>query len=233
MIHRILCCSDTHAELPPQLDESEAIAWLHGGDVVDGPTLVGDDADPLDDPLRAPTARWFTDRRVPVFIVRGNHDTADELRAFQNGRDITGDVVRIAAELCVAGVGWTGERYFELPLESDLKTVCDAVRRNAARVLTPDDHLVLLTHYPPRLPGMRELQNDPPNGGLWYDAVRELMEELPVVAVVQGHVHRWERSSQTVTYGGRDVLVFHPGRRGGVLLVDVATGSAACEWPPP
>jgi Icc-related predicted phosphoesterase len=230
VVLRFLCCSDTHGQRPPIVDETGVVAWLHGGDIVHGPAIVDDTSSPFDDPLRASAARWFAERQVPVFVVKGNHDTADELHAFRTACDVTARIVPVAPRIFVAGVGWTGERYFELPLESDLKSVCDSLRRQALRLIMPRDSIVLLTHYPPRFPGMREMEKDPPNGGIWYDCVRQPVEELPVIAVVQGHVHRWENSSQTVRCAGRDVLQFHPGRRGGVLLVDAANATAAMEW---
>jgi Icc-related predicted phosphoesterase len=124
-----------------------------------------------------------------------------------------------------------GERYFELPNESDLCEVCDTVAKRAGRLLGPSDRLVLLTHYPPRLVGMRELERDPPNGGLWYDCVRELAETLHPIAIVQGHVHSWAGTSQEAELDSRSVTVFHPGRAGGTLLVDVGLGAAGIEWP--
>lgn len=227
----MLCCSDTHGEVPPVLDDANATAWLHAGDVADGPSAVEDESDPLDDPLRAAAARWYTTRPVPVFVVRGNHDVTDDLGAFAAATDVTGRVSRLADGLWVAGVGWGGERYFELPLESDLRAACDDVERMARRLVMPRDRVVLLTHYPPRLPGMRSVDRDPPNGGLWYDCVRELAESLRPAAVVQGHVHKWAGTSQTVTLGGANVLVFHPESTGGILLVNASDGIAGMEWP--
>jgi Icc-related predicted phosphoesterase len=231
VIHRLLCCSDTHGRLPPALDEAGATAWLHAGDVANGPELVADGSDPLADPLREPVARWFASRPIPVVLVRGNHDTADDFGAFRVAGDATGKVVRLADGLVVTGVGACGERYFELPLESDLRAVCDSVKRQAARLVMPSDRLVLLTHYPPRLPGMRAIERDVRDGGLWYDCVRELAETLRPVAIVQGHVHSWQGTSQTVTLGGANVLIFHAGLIGGTLVVNCESGGVEIEWP--
>ncbi|HEX8912833.1 MAG TPA: metallophosphoesterase [Humisphaera sp.] len=232
MTHRLLCCSDTHGQLPPVLDETGATAWLHGGDVADGPTLSGDDSSPFADPLREPIARWFASRPVPVLAVRGNHDTADEFHAFRSADDVTGRVVKVADGLFVAGVGWHGGWYGELPRESDLRPVCDAVERHVRRIVMPSDRLVLLTHYPPRLPGMREMERDVRDGGTWYDCVHELAEATSPVAVVQGHIHQWAGTSQTVELGGWAVTIFHPGRSGGTLCVDRARGGGVTiEWP--
>ncbi|QOV88845.1 metallophosphoesterase family protein [Humisphaera borealis] len=231
MIYRLLCCSDTHTEVPPNLDEASATAWLHAGDVVEGPEIVGDDSDPLQDFLRAPVARWFKERPLPVFVVKGNHDTVDDVHAFRHANDVTGRVVRIAESLVLAGIGWCGETYYELPLESDLRGPCDSVLRAANRILMPSDSLILLTHYPPRFPGMRELTRDVPNGGVWYDCVRGLVAELRPTAVVQGHVHSWAGTSQVVRIEDRDTTVFHPGKLGGILQVDTVCRTAEVSWP--
>jgi Icc-related predicted phosphoesterase len=203
---------------------------LHAGDANNGPTAVGDDSDPLDDPLRCDAANWFRSCSLPQFIVKGNHDGVDDLRAFTSGTDLTGRVIRIAPRLWLAGIGWHGERYYELPLEADLRKVCDVVLRQSRRLVMPNDRLVLLTHYPARYPGVQEVLNDRDGGGVWYDCVRGVIEELRPVVVVQGHVHRWARTSFTVRVENRDVLALFPGPAGAIVTVDVDEGTAEHEW---
>jgi Icc-related predicted phosphoesterase len=213
------------------LAEDGAVAWLHAGDVTNGPTAVQDDSDPLADPLRVEVAAWFARRSVPIFLVRGNHDVTDDFRAFQSGIDVTGLVLPLAPRLFVAGIGWHGERYFELPMEADLELVCDAVRRQARRKLMPRDRLVLLTHYPPRHPEFREVRGDRDGAGVWFDCVRRLVDELRPLAVVQGHVHRWFRTAHPVPGSwGATVLVVNPGPPGAIVTVDVDHGTAEHEW---
>jgi Icc-related predicted phosphoesterase len=225
--YRLLCCADTHGCLPPSLPEEGATAWLHAGDVTDGPAAVEDGSDPLLDPLRADVFGWFRGRALPVFTVRGNHDTVDDFGAFRSATDATGLVFPVAPGLFVAGVGWHGERYFELPLEGDLQAVADSVRRQALRKLSRDDRLVLLTHYPALIPGMYEVRGD---AGVWYHAVRALVEDLHPLAVVHGHMHQWAWTSRRTSVGGRDVLLLNPGRKGAILTVDVEAGTAEVEW---
>jgi Icc-related predicted phosphoesterase len=215
------------------LDEVRATAWLHAGDAMHGPAAVEaeDAVNPLRDPLRAPVARWFKERPIPVYIVKGNHDIADDFGAFRHGSEVSGVVRQIAPKLYVAGVGWCGEKYFELPLESDLESMCAQVIRQATRLVRNSYHLVLLTHYPPRLPGMREMERNPRNGGLWYDCVRELAATLRPAAIIQGHAHGWSGTSQSVDLGGKSVVIFHPGRIGGTLLLEMETGAVEVEWP--
>jgi Icc-related predicted phosphoesterase len=228
--YRLLCCADTHGRLPPPLPEEGAAAWLHAGDVTDGPNAVEDESDPSLDPLRADVAGWFKRRTLPVFIVRGNHDTVDEYRAFRSASDATGLLLPVAPQLWVAGVGWHGERYFELPLEADLEKVAESVRRQALRKLGSRDRVVLLTHYPARTPGLYEVLGD---AGVWYESVRRLVDDLRPLAVVHGHMHQWAWTSRQLDVAGREVLLLNPGRRGALLTVDVEAGTAAVEWAVP
>ena len=227
MRYRLLCCADTHGRPPPSLSEEGAAAWLHAGDITDGPTAVEDGSDPFLDPLRADVARWFQGRVLPVFAVRGNHDAVDDFGAFRSASDVTGIVLPIGPGLFVAGVGWHGEYYFELPLEADLQAVADSVRRQALQKLRPHDRLVLLTHYPARIPGMYHVSGD---AGVWYDSVRALIEDLRPQAVVYGHMHQWAWTSRQLSVGGREVLLLNPGREGAFLTVDVETATAEVEW---
>ena len=170
---------------------------------------------------------------MPVLLVPGNHDVADDLWAFRRADDVSGRIVRVADRLLVAGVGWHGERHFELPLESDLRPVCDAVRRQARRLVMPKARLVLLTHYPPRYPDFRTVPNDSPAAGVWFDAVRDLADDLRPVAVVQGHVHHWFGTSHPVLMDdGTTTLVVSPGPDGAELAVDVESGEVRLRWLP-
>lgn len=81
------------------------------------------------------------------------------------------------------------------------------------------------TRYPPRLPGMREVKVDIPDGGVWHDCIRDLAETLRPAAIVQGHMHRWNGTSQTYTLGGRPTLIRHPGWTGGTLPCQMTTAS--------
>lgn len=230
MRYRLLCCSDTHGHAPPRPDEAGAVAWLHAGDINHGPTAVADGSDPARDPLRAPAARWFTERTIPILAVPGNHDGVDDLRAFRAARDVDGLVVPVAPRLFVAGVGWHGQRYYEMPFEADLAKACDSVRRQALRLLSRDDRLILLSHYPPRFAGTREVVGDADGAGVWYDCIRRLVEELHPLAVVQGHVHKWFQTATTVDVDSRKVLTLSPGPSGAILTVDVHAGTAKHEW---
>ncbi len=160
----------------------------------------------------------------------GNHDTVDEYHAFKRATALDGSIARIAPGLCVAGIGWNGERYFELPLEADLRPICRSVQRQASLKLHSDDKLILLTHYPPRFASLRDVPGDCDGGGIWYDCVREVVELLKPVAVVQGHVHKWFQSSHTIPVGEQNVLIVSAGPLGAVLTIDLERGEATHDW---
>ncbi|MCC5829743.1 MAG: metallophosphoesterase [Phycisphaeraceae bacterium] len=227
MVYRLLCCSDSHGDPPPHADEREVVVWLHGGDLVDG-SRVGRAGTTWQAAARV-WNEWAAARTVPVLLTPGNHDTPAFRQHLLRLRDISGGVHRIAANLLIAGIGWSGERFYELPLEADLDAVCDQVRRHIRRERRADDHVALLTHYPPHA-------NDPwpaapsalPNRGT-FRCVTALVAEIAPVAVVQGHVHDWFGMHRRCEFGGHRSLVINPGPRGCKLLVDAATGQASVE----
>lgn len=230
MIHRLLCCSDTHGSVPPAVVDPDAIAWLHAGDLcraAEAPDLYSD-SNPLEDPILAPVSQWFAKAQVPTFFVQGNHDVVDLYHARRWASDITGRIIPIADHLYIAGVGWHGERYFELLFEADLRRCCDSIMRQA-RQLTSRDWLVLLTHYPPRYSHTHDVPNDQDGGGVWYDCVRQLADELNVVAVVQGHNHRWFGDTSYVAAANRRVLLTNPGPQGCRISIHSETGHAEIQ----
>jgi Icc-related predicted phosphoesterase len=221
MNYRLLCCSDTHGEAPPNFDDATATAWLHAGDLYEGPSLVchDEDATPLPgDPIAEVFLSWARSRRAPVYAVQGNHDVADPYGWFAAVSDVSGRVERLGDDLLLVGVGWHGGVYFELPGESDLETVCERVRRQVRREARQGDAIVLLTHYPPLLPGLF-----PPRKGRTASAadggsvsIARLVDELKPVAIVQGHEHRWAGLSGR--HGAS--LVICPHRTGMEMIVD-------------
>lgn len=221
-IVRLLCCSDTHGSPPPPVDERGAAAWLHGGDVYEQTSSV----DPAT--VQRGMRRWLDGRSIPVYAVRGNHDKVDAAGVFQDGRDVTGQVRKIAEGLWVAGIGWFGDSPYDVPTENDVAPLCDNIRRDAARSLKPSDRLILLTHYPALLRGLCPLAGYA--GGGILDGIRLLIENLKPIAVVQGHVHEWFGMSGVFDYAGGRSLIVNPGPQGALLDLDLASGSASCEF---
>ena len=223
----LLCFSDTHGDLPPALDETHAIAWLFAGDYYNGPEIDTLDDDASDLAAREflyPAAGWITKRSIPVCAVHGNHDILDPWNFFRQAEQIDGMVHRVADRVLVAGIGWNGEKYFEIPTESDLVSQCDSVRRQITRIGTDRDHIVLMTHYPPRLSEIFPSGEFSDPG--WYGCLRKLAEEVNAIAIIQGHNHRWHGLSGTFILAGRNCLALQPGPLGMRLAIDPECGVA-------
>lgn len=219
---RLLCCSDTHGRRPPPLDEDGAIAWLHAGDVESGPDVDASmlEVDPRLDPLLAPVATWFDSRPIPVHLVRGNHDCVDVYRAFDAGRDVGGRVVPLAPGVWLAGLGWHGERYFELPTDSDLMSALTSLERQLRRLAGPGDAVVLLSHYPLRADEARPAH---PMNAEDSAGIRAFVDRVRPALVVEGHVHHRAGTSIALAHDdGRLTWVVNPGRAGCVVEIDVA-----------
>ena len=193
-------CADSHGR-PPELPPMDGvIAWLHGGDI-----CRGDNADDL-----ARMTAWQRSLPVPLLAVRGNHDVGRVREWFLRCEDITGGVRRIADDLLVAGVGWAGEKHYELPAEGDLRPVCDQVRRQLLRLQTVRDRLILLTHYPPAYPGC--------DG---HRCILDLIEQIRPIMVVTGHLHGLAGTQAQIAPSGSVIVVHHPGLHGKALRIGV------------
>lgn len=199
-------CSDTHGGLLPRWPGKCLAAILHAGDVHHAPSLIDDEGDPS---LR----QWVESAGSPVLAVRGNHDHRDPGRFFQAADDITGRLRQLAPGLWVAGVGLAPERYYDLPGESDMEPQCSDLLRQARRQVMPSDRLILLTHYPPKLP---ELPHGEVPAHWTYLCLAQLVEQLRPVAIVQGHVHDWFGRQWRRPDG---TLIVSPGPMGGLLTV--------------
>jgi len=229
VVHQFFCCTDTHGRLPaiPRIAGLALSGTFHAGDIYNGAELTPRDrhepalnATGWTDPDVAEVAEWI-ESAGPVYVVRGNHDPADPHKFFRRSEDVTGRVVRISDSLLVAGVGWHGERHYELPGESDIDRVLDAVRHQLRRLVTTRDSLILVTHYPPRCAELFPVAV--PESGWWHQCTRAFVEEFRPIAVVQGHVH--ELRGRTAMLGPS--LIVHPGKLGLVLAIDSVQRTAS------
>ena len=210
-MHKFLCCSDTHGQLPPAVKDQSITAVLHAGDFF-GMGKKQAQACRLQE--------WAAACPVPVLRVKGNHDCAPWGQLLEGcGHDISGQVVRIAPGLHVAGIGWAGEQYFDLPTEEDLKAVCDKALASARSTMKPGDRCVLLTHYPANLSEVFPSDGSDKTGVFWH-CLRELIHALRPLAVIQGHVHGLFLSQGQYTFNGGCTLVAYPGPEGGILAYD-------------
>jgi Icc-related predicted phosphoesterase len=216
-VYRLGVCSDTHGHTAPAFDAASVSAVLHAGDLYDA---ANRDSLPRD-----PMTLWLAKCPAPVFLVRGNHDYWDHHEVFERYNDVTGHIREIAPRLFVAGVGFCRRRYYDLPGETDLQPVCRDVLRSARRLIGTSDRIVLLTHYPAKFPAIYPAEEGPL--GWAFECVRELIEELRPIAVVQGHVHEWFGQTHTVEVSGRQVLLLHPGPLGGILRIDTDSSTAS------
>ncbi len=142
-IMKLACCSDTHGALPPSPPLDDIAAWLHAGDVDYG----GPDRSKVakaQNPPELSLSDWVRTRTAPVYAVRGNHDMDDLADFFRHSNDIGGRVVHVAERLWLASIGWAARRYNDLPAESDLRPVCDTLRRQLLRQLPNGDRWILL-----------------------------------------------------------------------------------------
>ena len=221
MTHHLLCCSDTHGRFPPMATAPPPLAFLYAGDYYDR-------AQRSTGPKDSAPAEWLTSAAAPVYAVRGNHDQDDPHGFFARSIDAGGAIQQLAPSLFIAGLGWHGERYFELPREIDLERVCDRLRTMAAAKLGPADRLVLLTHYPAEMPAVFSFR--PRRSGWWFACVRRLIDNLRPIAVVQGHIHQLEGHSAAYEVEGRSVLIAFPGPRGMKIAIDTEVPSARVIW---
>lgn len=211
----LACCSDTHGTVPPLLSGNIS-AWLHGGDVYEGAEPTRGTAE-----LRA----WLSRQTVPVLAVRGNHDVVDTADVFANGRDITAAIQRISEGLFVAGIGWHGERYYEVPTQNNMDELCGRLQLQIMNEVGIGDRLILLTHYPADVPDAADWPGS--SGG--YAAIGDLIAAVHPAVVIQGHDHEWFGVVREIAVDDFSCLAVHPGSKGMLLHVEIATGRVWVE----
>lgn len=221
---KFLCCSDTHSLLPPPLDETDALAWLHAGDVYHHGFISK--GQKLPSALRL--VEWIESRKIPVFAVKGNHDCSFDVPFFDKAENATGRSKLLAPGLMLIGLGWSGGAYYDLPTESDMQRICDEARREWLLKSVAGDQYVFLTHYPFWSPNLYEFNSNPE--GWMFECIREFIHEIKPLAIIQGHVH--ELMGSQLIYSGPDFqsLAVFPGPEGGILNIDKETSSASFEF---
>lgn len=219
---RLLCCSDTHDQLPPPLSEDGATAWLHAGDVYDLPSLTK--AQPgLSDEAHPDVDAWARRRTVPVYAVRGNHDYADPYDFFTPGRNVSGRVVRLGEHVLLAGVGFAYRRSLIPPLDEELEEVCVRVQRHLTDEQRGGDRVVLLSHYPMRRPGLFPEKHWEHLTSLCFSSVTNLVDAVSPAVVIQAHLHEWHglTAKLKLKKSKRTALVAMPGPRGMTIDIEI------------
>ena len=230
----VACVCDTHGAVPPPLDQSskgQVAAWLHAGDIYDR----GDRSR-----QKAPTTKalevrdWIKGKKVPVFSVAGNHDCNENASIFAVSHNATGDCLRVPdSRIWVAGIGWSGERFYDLPRERDVAEVCVKTMNEIVRRSQAGDKFIVLTHYMPWFPRAFSFSGN--REGWAFDCIAELVREVKPLAVVFGHIH--ELFGRQVPYAEHALtdkgdlntlktLLVCPGPKGGHLHIDIDAGQA-------
>ena len=206
---RFACFSDTHGcHRPKIIDPIDGI--LHAGDLCD---CGGDKTIPSN-------PKVLTWKEGSIWAVRGNHDCGSEADSVFQSMDVSGLVTQLAHGLWLVGIGWHGEYYFDLPLDRDLVKVADDVLRQCLAKMANGDRSILLTHYPPAIPG----QNLSGQGQHWFHkAVFNVAEAIRPSVVIAGHLHDLQnpwKPSYFLEFAGVSIPVVIPGPQGIMLSID-------------
>ncbi len=230
LLHKLLLCSDTHETAPRVRKTADALCWLHAGDFYLNKDMASADDDTDDqyaDTIGAleggEAYQWFKTCSLPIYTIRGNHDGHDAWGFFRTAHDISGGAVHIAPQLLLAGVGWHGRNYNDLPSESNFYHPCSMVAKAVRQQRKNGDLLVLISHYPAYAP---PAHSDSPGP---FARLRALVEEIQPSVIVQGHVHEWAGTYYEAPLGERRLLVVNPGPIGGILTVDPTTLSTVFD----
>jgi Icc-related predicted phosphoesterase len=141
---------------------------------------------------------------------------------------IDGRVVQVAPKLFVAGIGWSGENFYDLPTSYDMKQICASVLKDALVKMSAGDQSIILTHYPPWIDEVYgKVATYELVEGWMYDCVREVAEAIRPLAVLSGHVHQLFGASAM----WEGTLLVHPGSVPGILTVDPEARTAFYSFP--
>jgi predicted phosphodiesterase len=164
MMLRIACVADTHGWDPPNIGPADL--WLHAGDIKDRGGSF-------------PLEPWI---RLNMRLVHGNHDCGKMPPSLSF---IDGDVVEGVKNLWIAGLGWNGGQFYDIPTHKEIEPVCSKIQSRlfnlkAVGRIPPKASIVLLSHYPPSSVCAY------PFG---YQAIDNLIKEINFDLIVSGHMH--------------------------------------------
>jgi Icc-related predicted phosphoesterase len=220
---KIGCCSDTHAQIPPEFEGIDA--YLHAGDIynrgrqykeVHGPT-----------PNMVAVGQWASRQQIPIVWALGNHDCNDNAWLGSVCTSMVG-CHPLGQNLKVVVLGWHGGVYSDLPREMDMRKVCTEAMNDVVRKSSSKDKFIVLTHFAANFPELFHFNGNPE--GWAFNCIRELVIELKPLALIEGHIH--ELSGVDARLAGPDfeTLVAFPGPNGGVLDVDVENKKVSFDW---
>jgi len=230
VIWRAFCCSDTHGKVPPTYREDLCKAALHAGDFYDrtGAKIYGVAHWQAAAWLNAEQGMKEWAARGQAYFVKGNHDCGDPLKIVGD-KDVTGKVVELLPPgpvgisghsgervggrpgLWLVGLGWTGEKYYELPTDRCMSKVCADALSACAKAMRQGDHSIVLSHY--CCPSFKDKHD---MAGYAYEAIGDVVAALKPLAVVLGHQHGMFGKQLR---DGDGTLYVYPGPCGGYLGV--------------
>lgn len=235
MQYNLLICSDTHETVPtahPQSPDPDPICWLHAGDFYLNKDIASTDddagaeyADTIGALEGGEAYQWFKGNKLPIYAVRGNHDGHDAWGFFHSVHDVTGKVMHLQPKLLLAGLGWHGRNYNDLPNDAAFAGISAAISRAVNKERQPGDMLILLSHYPAFAPPAVDNADDS------FESLRTLAQTIRPDVIIQGHIHQWFSSQYEVDLpkakrgAAEHVLVINPGSGGGLLSIDTSKGS--------
>jgi len=208
----ILCCADSHNAGPPKHAIEFPVAWLHAGDFYH-------QGNSYKTPKSSPLIEQWMGISVPIFSVKGNHDCFSDMPFFKKSNDVTGSCAEIAPGLMVIGIGWHGGLFYDLPLERDMQKVCIDAKRAYNLKTKLSDQIILLTHYPPWIQTLYAYSKNPE--GWMFECVKELVDEIKPMVIVQGHVHELAGTQLVYRGPGFDSLIINPGPQGELLHIEL------------
>lgn len=197
----IFCCSDTHGKPFRIPDDADLV--LHGGDFYDKGYRGSYSTKGMEELEEVVSSMRESEKRC--LAVRGNHDCIDPLGFFEDN-DVSGDVCQVGDSLHVVGLGWHGDRFYELPNEKIMSGACRQLVGKCLRVMKEGDQSILLTHFPPS----GALEGQP---GWVFDSIKSVVDAIRPRVVVQGHLHSLEGKSWSM----EDVVYVSPGASGAMI----------------
>lgn len=219
----LLTCTDTHARmLLPKIGSTRALAWLHGGDFylksnpLRGRRAMGHQLLKSFHAKKTNLKQWLKQSGLPVYAVRGNHDVDDPWHFFAQERDISGRLQPITEDVFIAGIGWCGREYHDLPTPETLASLCQDLDRDIQNRMPPDAALIVLSHYP--------AQTSLCSG---FACLNEFLAQWQPVVLIQGHIHEAFGQQTVLAWPDRtQTLVINPGPEGGILTILPEAGTA-------
>lgn len=209
---KLFCCADTHGKAPPLCKDADV--YLHAGDFYNllGGKIHGvshKDFARMKNNEQTMT-EWRKSVSCPVYFVRGNHDTDDFFNIMKE--DISGKIVKLKDGLFLFGIGWSGQFYFDIPLDRDIAVICDNLLKQSLQEMKDGDHSIILTHYPPCIPEKHGKCEE----GFLFNPVRKMIDALKPILVVEGHTH--QDAGKVFWYN--KTLIAHPSVKGSLFEIE-------------